>query len=240
MHPHSNSVTHISWSFFCTGDVVEDEGVTVVFSGSAWFTHTFEQLPHGRVLLASDEPLSSSHIDSLSLQLEVLKERETTSIFSSFNWEKDHISNLILHFAQFLLLLAVYTKIIKLIIVLSQLDWCLLPILMLAKYFKDFCTQKNCCVCSLEFWPKAVLISDMNKPVWLCKQCRTLLLCFFLQASPAKTHKTLSWFYVTTMYNYITYKTSSNKIFFIIFSYIHIHKHTLSALWQLLYTFFLN
>lgn len=160
MHPHSNSVTHISWSFFCTGDVVEDEGVTVVFSGSAWFAHTFEQLPHGRVLLASDEPLSSSHIDSLSLQLEVLKERETTSIFSSFNWEKDHISNLILHFAQFLLLLAVYTKIIKLIIVLSQLDWCLLPIIMLAKYFKDFCTQKK--LLCLQSWILAKSSSDLR------------------------------------------------------------------------------
>lgn len=160
MHPHSNSVTHISWSLFCTGDVVEDEGVTVVFSGSAWFAHTFEQLPHRRVLLASDEPLSSSHIDSLSLQLEVLKERETTSIFSSFNWEKDHISNLILHFAQFLLLLAVYAKIIKLIIVLSQLDWCLLPIIMLAKYFKDFCTQKK--LLCLQSWILAKSSSDLR------------------------------------------------------------------------------
>lgn len=84
------SVTYISWSLICNRNVVEDEGITVIFGGSARLANTFEQLPHGSILPLTDEPLAGSHVDGLSLQLEVLqqdaREKEMTDI-STFEWK---------------------------------------------------------------------------------------------------------------------------------------------------------
>lgn len=68
------AVTHISGALICNRDAAEDEGITVIFGGSARFTNTFKQLPHSSVLPLSDKPLASVHINRLSLQLEVLRQ----------------------------------------------------------------------------------------------------------------------------------------------------------------------
>lgn len=81
------SVTHISWSLICDGDAAQDEGVAVVFGGSARFTDTFKQLPYSSVLPLTDKPLACPHVDRLGLQLEVLRQKESkeTSALLTFN-----------------------------------------------------------------------------------------------------------------------------------------------------------
>lgn len=70
------AVTYVSRPLLGNGDTAEDEGIAVVFGGSARFTDTFEQLPYGSVLPLSDKPLAGPHVHRLGLQLKVLQQEE--------------------------------------------------------------------------------------------------------------------------------------------------------------------
>lgn len=74
------SVTHISRALIRRRDAAEDEGITVVFGGGARFADAFEQLPYGSILPLPDEPLAGTHVDSLGLQLEVLRQEEAARV----------------------------------------------------------------------------------------------------------------------------------------------------------------
>lgn len=64
---------HICWPLIGDRNTAEDESVAVVLGSRARLADAFQQLPHSSKVLLSDKSMASPHVDSLGLQLEILR-----------------------------------------------------------------------------------------------------------------------------------------------------------------------